>query len=46
LYGVQPTDPVTVIAAVALLATVALLAGLIPSARAARVSPTTALRYE
>ena len=46
LYGVRPTDPVTVIAAVMLLATVALLAGLIPSARAARVSPTTALRYE
>jgi predicted permease len=46
LYGVQATDPLTVIAAVALLTTVALLAGLIPSARAARVSPTTALRYE
>jgi ABC-type antimicrobial peptide transport system permease subunit len=46
LYGVQATDPVTVIAAVALLTLVALLAGLIPSARAARVSPTTALRYE
>lgn len=46
LYGVQATDPVTVFAAVLLLATVAILAGLIPSARAARVSPTTALRYE
>jgi predicted permease len=46
LYGVQATDPVTVFAAVMLLATIALLAGLIPSARAARVSPTTALRYE
>jgi predicted permease len=46
LYGVQATDPLTVAAAVALLSIVALLAGLIPSARAARVSPTTALRYE
>jgi ABC-type antimicrobial peptide transport system permease subunit len=46
LYGVKATDPLTVIAAVMLLATVAVLAGLIPSARAARVSPTTALRYE
>jgi putative ABC transport system permease protein len=46
LYEVKATDPMTVIAAVLLLATIALLAGLIPSARAARVSPTTALRYE
>ena len=46
LYGVKTTDPLTVIAATALLCTVALLAGLIPSVRAARVSPTTALRYE
>jgi predicted permease len=46
LYGVQATDPITVIAATTLLTIVALLAGLIPSARAARVSPTTALRYE
>ncbi len=46
LYGVQPTDPLTIAGAVLLLAAVATIAGLIPSVRATRVSPTTALRYE
>jgi predicted permease len=46
LYGVAPTDPVTVTGAVLLLLTVALLAGLVPSVRAARLDPTLALRHE
>jgi predicted permease len=46
LYGVKPTDATTVAGAVVLLVAVAALAGLVPSTRAARVSPTTALRYE
>jgi predicted permease len=46
LYGVSPTDPLTLSAAVLVLATVSLLAGLVPSRRAARVEPTTALHYE
>jgi predicted permease len=46
LYGVRNGDVLTVVGAVLLLATVALLAGLIPSARAARLNPTTALRRE
>jgi predicted permease len=46
LYGVTATDPTTAAAAVTLLAVVSLLAGLVPSTRAARVQPTTALRYE
>jgi predicted permease len=46
LYGVKPTDAATVAAAIVLLVGVAALAGLVPSTRAARVSPKTALRYE
>jgi putative ABC transport system permease protein len=46
LYGVSPSDPLTVAMAVALLGAVSLLAGLLPSMRAARVEPTVALRYE
>jgi ABC-type antimicrobial peptide transport system permease subunit len=46
LYGVAPTDPWTALGAAAVLGAVCLLAGLIPSTRAARVQPTTALRYE
>jgi predicted permease len=46
LYGVSATDPLTVAGAVGLLAAVSLAAGLVPSSRAARVQPTTALRYE
>ncbi|HEX2444686.1 MAG TPA: ABC transporter permease [Vicinamibacterales bacterium] len=46
LYGVKPTDAITVAGSVVLLVGVAALAGLVPSARAARVNPTTALRYE
>jgi predicted permease len=46
LYGVSAGDPLTAAAAVVLLAAVSLLAGLVPSTRAARVQPTTALRYE
>ena len=46
LYGVLPTDLLTIAGAVLTLGATALLAGLVPSARAARVSPTTALRYE
>jgi len=46
LYGVKASDPVTVAGAVLLLLVVALVAGLVPSARAARLDPTTALRHE
>jgi predicted permease len=46
LYGVQPSDPLTIAGAVLMLVAVAAIAGLIPSVRATRVSPTTALRYE
>ena len=46
LYGVTATDPMTAVSAAALLALVSVLAGLVPSSRAARVQPTNALRYE
>jgi predicted permease len=46
LYEIRPNDPLTIGAALFLLALVAALAGLIPARRAARVDPIRALRYE
>src|SRR5689334_11297100 len=45
LFGVTPTDPLTFAAIVILLALVALLACLIPAARAMRVDPIVVLRH-
>jgi putative ABC transport system permease protein len=46
LYGVEPSDPVTLAAVTLALGAVALLAGWIPAWRASRVNPLHALRYE
>jgi putative ABC transport system permease protein len=46
LFGVSPADPLTIAAAVLLIATVALIAALVPARRAASVNPTEALRTE
>ena len=46
LHGVTPTDPATIAAAIAGLAIVAMVAGLIPAMRAARIDPLRALRQD
>jgi ABC-type antimicrobial peptide transport system permease subunit len=46
LFEMKGRDPFVFIAAPAVLAVVALLAGLIPAHRASKVDPMTALRYE
>ena len=46
LFGVTPRDPVTLVAAPALLVAIAILASVVPALRAARVDPMIALRAE
>ena len=46
LFEIKPTDPITFGVLTALLASVALLACLIPAQRASRVDPLIALRHE
>jgi len=46
LYGVQPTDPVTLGIVLAMMLAIAALACWIPARRAIRINPVTALRQE
>jgi putative ABC transport system permease protein len=46
LYGVNVVDPPVFVASALLLIAVAVLAGLLPALRAARVDPMVCLRYE
>jgi ABC-type antimicrobial peptide transport system permease subunit len=46
LFGVGPSDPTTFAIVAVLLATAALVAGLLPARRASRIDPLVALRYD
>jgi putative ABC transport system permease protein len=44
VFGVSTADPATFVASFAMLLAIALVAGVLPALRAARVNPTIALR--
>ena len=46
LYGVSPTDPITLMLVILVLIATVVVASLVPARRAAAVQPTEALRYE
>jgi ABC-type antimicrobial peptide transport system permease subunit len=46
LFGLSPTDPVTIIVSTCVLLSVAVMAGYLPARRASRIDPMLALRYE
>jgi ABC-type antimicrobial peptide transport system permease subunit len=46
LFGVKPYDPITLLAAIVVLLTIAAAAIFVPARRATRIEPVVALRVE
>ncbi len=46
LFGVSPADPITLIAAVAIVSACMLFGSYMPARRATKIDPMVALRYE
>ena len=46
IYGVGPSDPLTLIAVALVLGLITMIASYIPARRATKVDPLVALRYE
>jgi ABC-type antimicrobial peptide transport system permease subunit len=46
LYGLEAADPLTLGAAIGIMAIVAIVSGYLPARRASKVDPLEALRYE
>jgi ABC-type antimicrobial peptide transport system permease subunit len=46
LFGLQPTDPLTILLAMVVLGVTAIVAAFVPGLRASRIDPMIALRYE
>jgi ABC-type antimicrobial peptide transport system permease subunit len=46
LFGLAPTDALTMVTAIAIMVVVSAIAGYLPARRASRVDPMVALHYE
>jgi ABC-type antimicrobial peptide transport system permease subunit len=46
LYGIEPTDPASMIGAALVLIVIAFCASILPASRAARIDPMRALRWD